>query len=674
MAEKVLSKYNFGENCVCIGRVSTSQQSQTAQVTELKAYAEQLGYKNIQTFFTTESGFLEFDDKQGWNLVVDFFESHSDYKVLICSEISRLSRREAILQTIKEYLKDNKIQLIIKDINFFLFNEWGEIPKGNDIVFALYASLADSEMRQKRERFHRVLSDNKRLGYSIGGKELFGYDRDYEMKDGKRRSIYRINQDEAKIIKEIYKWYAFGIDGDITNTSILTITRECIERGFPRYLHSKRNVNKCLKEKAYCGLKTTENRIKNPEYWNYKNYNAPKYIKGNAYDCKYPAIFEGEEVALFNKVQERLVQNNSKINFEGNVPVDKSQKHTTILSKLIVCPECGTYLHGEYRMRRHTNRPEEQPRYTFSYRCTYARGAIKTCNFKHLLSMPLLDSVVWGYCRTLALKTISRESKAQITANVAEIDDKIKNLKAKISEYDIDRQKRAEEAILRSKIKMAKTDDAAEKAIKEFYEKTNAIDKEVNGFEQRILELEQEKENINEGVSIVALIKKQKSIPSDKKQLYLYLHKIVSSVDIVFANLYYTIIRINLKESYPFKNKDEYVCIYRKSSQKISALILYPQDREIEQMAKRVLEKEKDKFLKSFILKNLPSSKRLLWDKEANMFRIDEYCFTIDALFAYMNTNYERQVLDEFSDIPVGYRKLECERLTCYSEDERIPD
>ena len=94
MATSKYQKHSFGNKCVCIGRVSTGSQSQTAQIRDLEEYAKSRGYNETKIFFTTESGFLEYDQKQGWNLVTDFFECNSDYKVLIVPEISRLSRKE----------------------------------------------------------------------------------------------------------------------------------------------------------------------------------------------------------------------------------------------------------------------------------------------------------------------------------------------------------------------------------------------------------------------------------------------------------------------------------------------------------------------------------------------------------------------------------------------------
>ena len=82
-----IQKHNFGDSAVIVARVSTPQQTESPQLEDLREYAKGLGFKNIKEFGTTESGFLEIDDKQGWNLVVDFFENHPEYKTLVCTEL-----------------------------------------------------------------------------------------------------------------------------------------------------------------------------------------------------------------------------------------------------------------------------------------------------------------------------------------------------------------------------------------------------------------------------------------------------------------------------------------------------------------------------------------------------------------------------------------------------------
>lgn len=632
-------RYNFGKKCVCVGRVSTYQQSQTAQVTELETYAKSLGFESVKMFFTTESGFLDYDSKQGWNLVVSFFKDNPDYKVLICSEISRLSRKESILHTIKQYLIDNNIQLIIKDINYTLFNEFGELPKGNELVFSLYASLADSEMRQKRERFKRGLTDNRRLGYSIGGKRLFGYDRIYEEKDGKKRSKYIINKQEAQQIIDVYKWYAFGIDNDLTQTSLLTITRKCIEQGYSHYLHSKRNVNKCLKEKAYLGVKETHNKTKNPAYWNYKKQDAPKYIDANTYTCIYPPIFVGDNIALFDLVQNRLKRNNSKLG-STNAEIDKSTKHTTILSKLLRCPCCGLYLHGEYRERLDYRRPHLGKRPIRVYRCTNSRGAINECDFKHVMSMQLLDSVVWSFCEKGIIWNNWTQKRNDREKAEKEIDDKIKNLRDSISSFNIESKLKAEDAILRNKMKTLTSEEAQRKAILNYEAHTNNIQKELKNIESRILELEQNKKRLSHLYNRHII----DNISSNRKELHYYIHQFVDNIDILFCDKQYTILHVHLKEA-PFLFYlllDGYILIEKKSQRHITAYTIVKRDFE----------------------------HAILWNNENRTFEVGERSVAATELFDYINQNVGNQGREiNETTLPFDMHALECKRLVCYDED-----
>ncbi len=669
-------KYDFGKKCVCVGRVSTSSQSQTAQIEDLKAYARSLGYTRIQPFFTTESGFLEYDDKIGWNLVTSFFETHPDYKVLICSEISRLSRRKSILDKIEEYLVEHKIQLYIKDIHFRLFDEFGEISPGNDLVFTLFASLASSEMRQKKERFRRALADYRRLGYSIGGKELFGYDRYYERKDGKDRSKYRINDDEAEQIRTIYRWYAFGIDGDLTKTSILDITKKCIEEGFSHYLHSKRNVNKCLKERAYLGQKETHNRVHNAEYWSYKNHDKPKYIEGKSFVCIYPAIFEGENVALFEKVQQRLIENNSKFNKYG-VPVDKSRNHITILSKLIKCPSCGTYLHGEYRIRKFDKRrPNVGVRYYNTYRCCYTRGHVKKCDFNHLLSMPLMDSVVWAYCKEAVIHIINSETRKSTKEQIDEIDKKIANIDNRIKDFNIDARIKAEEAILRSKTAILKNPDAVQTAVTEFQQHVESIDKELTSYEKRKLELEQEREGVKNSASVIGSLAQQQNITSNKKQLYQYVHRLIDKIEIVFCNRLYTVLKVHLKSHFLSYRSDEYICLSKKTTQKITSLLIHPVDLELEKKVQNIIGRDEKDFW-NLTRDNLPSNNSLIWDDDNEVFNLNEIPFSLEDLFLFHTNSLcllppeERVLHTDISILPLRVKEMNVERLNCYEEDER---
>lgn len=627
-------KHNFGDSAVIVARVSTPQQTESPQIQDLREYAQGLGYKNIQAFGTTESGFLELDDKQGWNLVVDFFEAHPEYKTLICTELSRLSRIKSTLMLIEEYLLKNHIQLIVKDINFFLFNELGVVTAGNDMIFSLYASLASSEMSHKRERFKRALKEYRQHGYSIGGKELFGYTREYVKVEGRNKPIsrYVINEKEKQEILQIYRWYAFGIDGDLSRTSTRTITEKCIEEGMSTYLHSKRNVTKCLKERAYTGFKETHNRMKNPEYWNYHKYDKPKYINAESYLCLYPPIFEGEDAFLFDYVQNRMHDNNSKVS--KGVVVLKERKHTTILSKLLVCPVCGRFLHGEYRMRDGLRQ--------FTYRCAYSSGVVHKCSFLSTLSMQMLDSLIWEVCKEAITGIRISELREKSGKATGEIQQKIMNIQSKIDEYE--GRYITEETIFRMHMIKAKSKEERDEAVKNYERRVATLSKEQKALISRQSELRVELAEVQGKNDIRRLIHTNKHL-NNKEYISRYIHRVVKSIDILYTDKSYTVLRINMP-SYVYSG-NRYLCIFKRNTLSIKAV-------SITELGLLVKPKKDS------------ANQPIMWDKTRMAFLQGENEMSLQDIYEYAINDKRWDGALHMNTKVIPYHRLEC-----YSEDIR---
>lgn len=621
MSSIQLPKRPFGENCVCVGRISTVEQSTTAQIADLEAFAKEKGYKEVKVFFTTESGFLEYDMKQGWNQVVEFFEQNPSYRTLIVPEISRLSRRESILMKIKEYLVEHKIQLIIKDIKFSLFDEWGEIPKGNSLVFSLYASLADSEMRQKKERTRRALLDYRRQGFSIGGPVLFGYNRVQRHFVGKMRSTYELNPTEVAEILQIYQWYAYGIDGNLQDTTILTITQECIARNFSPYLHSKRNVNKCLKEEAYLGYKETHNKNMNPEYWNYQKKDAPRYVESGSYGCKYPAIFDDDHKReLYYRVQKRLKENNSR--YSENSPVDKSRKHTTILGRLIPCPECGRYLCAEYRNRK-------EGRVSMAYRCNYSRGVVEKCSYTNLISLPMLDSVVWAVCRDRILNMLEEDFEKQNEDYLNEHRAKIMTIQSKIDEFDYEGQVKRVTEVFSTIARKSKNFDT-----KGLEEKLDKINQEYRALTDALYTYKKQEERIickhdfktiREGIS---------KLTNDKIHVYDWLHKLIDHVEIVATHQFYTILRVHFLSG----DISKYIFIRKKTSLNLRAFELIAYDANIVKQYKEEVPLLNNLIDFGYFAERFPID--IKWDKSSCSFVVGDVArFSVDDIMATIPQN-----------------------------------
>lgn len=637
--------YNFGTDAIIIARVSTPQQvlnpECSPQLNDLQQYAKLYGFKRLKAFGTTESGFLCEDSKLGWNLVTDFIAKNPSFRTIITTEISRLGRNDEILMRIKNYLIENKIQLIIKDINFELFNRFGTIDQGKDIIFGLYASMAAAEMRTKLERFKRARKEYRKLGYSIGGKRLFGYERICDGKLGKKNT-YIPNPSEADEINTIYNWYLNGIDGDLTITSIARIAYECKARGFSKYLHSRRNVNKCLKESAYIGYKVTKNRMKNPQYWNYKDESAPKYILADSYECTYPRIISD---SLFSAVQNKLSVESTHFTVSNNVLVDKSRKHTTILAKILTCPECGKFFTGDYRTK------DNYIKHT--YRCNNSKGKLlRKCNNTQTISMVMLDSAVWAFVKEKVEIISSHMNMAKQKIDIDGIKAEIERLNVDISTFD--ERINAENIIFRTTMKSSRN---KEEVVKEYERNIRKIENERRSLERVILgkeralriALEESRSKANIDEIVKANIDK---IENDKKEMYKYIHLLIKSVYPLYSDKRFTVLSIT-----SFNNIDD--------------VFDYTHDRQNIPLIKGEKHDDTyyiclDKMDTNRIKGRLITDNLVIFDTDTKNFVLGNNHYSIKEIF---DINFDETDPSKFSELQMGVEPLPYKKLNFYDED-----
>jgi len=515
----------FGTECIILSRVSTLSQDYTSQEIALKEYSESLGYQKHHIISTKESGFKSFDNKEGFKLVIDCLNANPNCKTIFITELSRLSRYKYILFEIEYYLKNNNIQLFVKDNNLKLFEDDGRLNESNQLMFSIFASLSESEMRTKKERFAR---GKKRLfaeGYSITGIALFGYDRYFD--EVVKKNTYRINDNAAIQIRTIFDWYLNGIDGDKSKASTAKIAHECISKGFEPYLHKKRNINKLLKEKAYTGFKTTNNKHKNPEFWYYGNLTAEKYVNSSKMNIKYPKIIDDK---LYLDIQIKL---QSK-----NLLADKSTKHITILSKLITCPVCGHFYSGEYRKKTYISH---------FYKCSESRNTLNKCSNNKQLSMIMLDSVIWSYIKENIKSLVEELQERNKLLNIDSIKSEIENLKDKVEEYEV--SKSAEDTILRTRIKAKNADTT--KLGNDYQKKINDIDNQISTVEKLINEKSKLLYEIESSfeVDVDVLNNRMTTIEYDKYEIQKYVRMLIKRIEVIKTNSIDTIIAIYKKKT-----------------------------------------------------------------------------------------------------------------------------
>ena len=268
---------------ILLVRVSTERQSFDAQEQELFQLAIADGYSesDIIPVCEKESGIkLKEEERKGLNTMKQLIESDSSIDCVYSWEISRIARKKKILFSVLEYLTDRKIQLIIKDPYLKLLLPSGEIDQNAEMVFTLFAQMAEAEMRNKAARFKRAKDEMIKNYQYRGGWLPIGYK--------KENGYIVIDEKQAELVRLVFNLYVEGV-------STYKMSKELEKRGYDFKLSSIRHL--LANENYYNGL--------------------------------YPMIISKE---IWDRKCE-VARNNDKA-------VDKSRSNIYFASKLIKC-NCG---------------------------------------------------------------------------------------------------------------------------------------------------------------------------------------------------------------------------------------------------------------------------------------------------------------------------------------------
>ena len=207
---------------IVLSRVSTEGQDLTQQTDEVLREVHKDGYtdSNIIIIEDKESAIkLSEEERHGVNMMKAHINNHPNIKCVYIYELSRLSRRQLVLFSIRDFLVERKIQLICLKPYFRLLEVNGEMSQTGSLMFSLFSSLSESEMMLKQERMMRGRRRNKELGKSVGGRPPFGYDVD-------KNKRYVIDPKNSLIISRIFKDYGYN------NKSMRGIAIELKEEGY----------------------------------------------------------------------------------------------------------------------------------------------------------------------------------------------------------------------------------------------------------------------------------------------------------------------------------------------------------------------------------------------------------------------------------------------------------
>lgn len=195
---------------VCIyARVSTVSQDYDRQLSELRKYADSMGYEVVREFSEKISGAKKIAEREALTELLNFVESNRVEKILIY-ECSRLSRRAVDFLTVIENLTALKISVFIHQNGLETLLPNGQPNPIAQLVLGILAQFNSMERSLIRSRMESGYNHYRDCGGKVGRKV------GYRKTDDQMREEY---VEEIKLLRKgISLMNIYRITGTSTNT------------------------------------------------------------------------------------------------------------------------------------------------------------------------------------------------------------------------------------------------------------------------------------------------------------------------------------------------------------------------------------------------------------------------------------------------------------------------
>lgn len=240
----------MNKKIVLLSRISTNQQNLESQTNDLIKEAKRLGYSTSNQILieSVESAIkLSEAERIGIQQLKQAIETDPSIDCVMCWEPSRLSRQQKMLYSIRDYLVERKIQLIILNPYVkLLTDDRTNIDTTASIVFSLFATISENEMSLKKQRFMRAKNELTQQGKKSAGAVIFGY-----MKDSDKRCVP--HPIYSKIIIDAFNHYLEEECSSVYECYKYICSRYPEVFEIKNYTRSHRKMMALLNNKTYTG-------------------------------------------------------------------------------------------------------------------------------------------------------------------------------------------------------------------------------------------------------------------------------------------------------------------------------------------------------------------------------------------------------------------------------------
>ena len=305
--------------CVSYLRYSSAKQGALSFAYQRKAILKYCSERNLQPLKEfSDAGYSGRNtNRPGFQELIAEAKANPEWKMVLVYDLSRFSRNEEEASQYKALIRN-------LDIAVISVTE----PCTEDDPGGVMEALLDKRNSQKSLQIGnasyealKILSENCK---HCGGKPPLGYDVD------KKTGLLVVNEDEAQVVKTIFKMYDTGFSYSKIATYLNSIgTRTKVGNRF-----TKNSFHEILCQTKYIG---TYSWNKHPGCGSSVGENSTEAQTIVENGC--PAIISRE---LFDSVQRRMVANS-----RGNCD-SKNQKHYMLSGlRILKCGCCGRYMVGK---------------------------------------------------------------------------------------------------------------------------------------------------------------------------------------------------------------------------------------------------------------------------------------------------------------------------------------
>lgn len=360
-------------NVVAYARFSSENQraeSILAQVRGIEEYCKRNGYRLIKIYKDEAISGTSTEDREQFLQMIDD-SKNKDFKFVIVHKFDRFARNRYDHALYEKKLEDNGVKLLS------VMEQLNDSPESVILKSVLTGMNEYYSLNLARE-VRKGQKENALKCVHNGGIPPLGYDLNDD-------NTYKINEEEAKSVKLIYKMY---LDG----RGYATIADELNALGFTNKLgksFKKTSIRDTLLNEKYTGTFVFGKKDK-------KGKLTGKELR---VEHGIPAIISKE---IFEQVQFKI--KNRRHRKTGGRSTAKS---TYLLTGLCVCGECGGTFSGGYRSVDRVSRNVH-----YGYLCRQRKDKVNNCKNKAIKKEELETMVI-----NAVKKYIFQESQLEVITN-----------------------------------------------------------------------------------------------------------------------------------------------------------------------------------------------------------------------------------------------------------------